>query len=77
MIRVRLTGEQRQDLHLRARREVGRVSEPIHFALLSDRSHSSPKIADLFCYCAGLAEAVSGQGSQGCATNPAVGVLLS
>lgn len=52
MIRVHLTGEQRQDLRLRARHEVGRVSERIHFVLLSDRGYSPPKIADLlFGYC--------------------------
>jgi transposase len=54
MIRVHLTDEERQDLRLRARREVGRVSERIHFVLLSDRGYSSPQIADLFGYCAAM-----------------------
>jgi putative transposase len=52
MIRVHLTDEQRQELHLRARREVGRVSERIHFVLLCDREYSPPQIAHLFGYCA-------------------------
>ena len=51
MIRVHLSAEQRQELRLRARCEVGRVSERIHFVLLSDRGHSPPQIADLFGYC--------------------------
>jgi len=54
MIRVHLTAEERQDLRLRARREVGRVSERIHFVLLSDRGYSPPQIADLFGYCAAM-----------------------
>ena len=52
MIRVRLTEEQRQELRTRARQEVGRVSERIHFVLLSDRGKSPPEIADLFGYSA-------------------------
>ena len=51
MIRVHLSAEQRQELRLRARCEVGRVSERIHFVLLSDRGHNPPQIADLFGYC--------------------------
>jgi len=51
MIHVQLTDEQRRDLRLRARREVGRVSERIHFVLLSDQGHSPPEIAELFGYC--------------------------
>jgi len=50
MIRVRLTNEQRRELRLLARREVGRVSERIHFVLLSDQDKSPPQIADLFGY---------------------------
>jgi hypothetical protein len=52
MIRVCLTDEQRRELRLLARREVGRVSERIHFVLLSDRGKSPPQIADLFGYSA-------------------------
>ena len=52
MIRIHLTEEQCQDLRLRARREVGRVSERIHFVLLSDQGKSPPEIADLFGYSA-------------------------
>jgi hypothetical protein len=37
-------------LRLRTYREVGRVSERIHFVLLSDRGHSLPKMAGLFGY---------------------------
>ena len=54
MIRVHLTDEERQDLRLRARREVGRVSERIHFVLLSDRGYSPRQIAGLFGYCAAM-----------------------
>lgn len=50
MTRVRLTDEQRRELRLLARREVGRVSERIHFVLLSDQGKSPPQIADLFGY---------------------------
>lgn len=50
MIRVHLTEEQRQELRARARQEVGRVSERIHFVLLSGRGKSPPEIADLFGY---------------------------
>jgi transposase len=35
---------------LQARQEVGRVSERIHFVLLSSRGYSAPKIAELFAY---------------------------
>jgi len=56
MIRAHLTGEQHQNLHLRARHELGRVSERIHFVLLSDRGYSSPEVADLlFGYCETIA----------------------
>lgn len=51
MIRVHLSDEERQELRSLARHEVGRVSERIHFVLLSDRGYSPPKIADLFGYC--------------------------
>jgi len=52
MIRVQLTDEQRQELRLFARREVGRVSERAHFVLLSDQGKSPPEIAGLFGYSA-------------------------
>jgi len=51
MICVHLTDEERQESRLRARREVGRVSERIRFVLLSDQGYSPPQIADLFGYC--------------------------
>jgi len=51
MLRVHLTDEERQALRLHARREVGHVSERIHFVLLSDRDYSPPEIAHLFGYC--------------------------
>ncbi|MBI1880686.1 MAG: helix-turn-helix domain-containing protein [Chloroflexi bacterium] len=35
---------------MQARREVGRVSERIHFVLLSSRGYSAPKIAEVFAY---------------------------
>ncbi len=52
MIHVHLTREERQDLRARARREIGRVSERIHFVLLADQGKSSPEIAALFGYSA-------------------------
>lgn len=51
MIRVQLNDDQRQELRRLARQEVGRVSERIHFVLLSDQGHSPPEIARLFGYC--------------------------
>lgn len=51
MIRVQLSDDQRRELRLLARQEVGRVSERIHFVLLSDQGHSPPEIAQLFHYC--------------------------
>jgi len=47
MICVHLTDEERQELRLRARREVGRVSERIRFVLLSDQGYS-PNSVQLF-----------------------------
>ncbi|MFQ5814727.1 MAG: IS630 family transposase [Anaerolineae bacterium] len=53
MIRVRLKDdEERKALRLRARREVGRVSERIHFVLLSDQDYSPPDIGELLGYSA-------------------------
>jgi transposase len=37
-------------LELQARREVGRVSERIHFVLLSNRGYSAAQIAEIFDY---------------------------
>jgi len=50
MIRVCLSKAQRQDLRARARQEIGRVSERIHFVLLSDQGKSPSEIASLFGY---------------------------
>jgi len=77
MIRVRLTDEQRQELRLLARREVGRVSERIHFVLLSDQGKSPPQIADLFGYSAASVrqwlERYLAQGVQGLYDKPRSG----
>jgi transposase len=77
MIRVRLTDEQRQELRLLARREVGRVSELIHFVLLSDQGKSPPQIADLFGYSAASVrqwlERYLAQGVQGLYDKPRSG----
>jgi len=51
MIRIHLAGEERQELRREARRAVGRVSERIHFVLLSDQGYSPPKIGAIFGYC--------------------------
>lgn len=50
MIRVHLSDDHRQHLHLLARREVGRVAQRLHFILLSDQGHSPPQIAALWRY---------------------------
>lgn len=51
MIRVRLKDdEERKALGLRARREVGRVSERIHFVLLSDQGYSPSEIGGFLGY---------------------------
>ena len=50
MIQITLAEMQKQELQLEARRAVGRVSERIHFVLLSDRGYSAPTIAELFSY---------------------------
>jgi transposase len=52
MIRIQLTDEERQELRREARRTVGRVSERIHFVLLSDQGYSPPRIEAIFGYCA-------------------------
>lgn len=52
MIRITLTVEQEQALRLQARQEVGRVSERIHFVLLSHQGRSAPEIAATFGYTA-------------------------
>ena len=52
MIRISLTDEERQELRREARRTVGRVSERIHFVLLSDQGYSPPMIGAIFGYCA-------------------------
>jgi transposase len=77
MIRVRLTDEHRRELRLLARREVGRVSERIHFVLLSDQGKSPPQIADLFGYSAASVrqwlERYLAQGVQGLYDEPRSG----
>jgi len=50
MIRVTLTDEQRTALRQAARTAVGRVSERMHFVLLSDQGHAPPEIAELLGY---------------------------
>jgi transposase len=77
MIRVCLTDEHRRELRLLARREVGRVSERIHFVLLSDQGKSPPQIADLFGYSAASVrqwlERYLAQGVQGLYDEPRSG----
>lgn len=48
MIRIQLNEEERTTLRARARQEVGRLSERIHFVLLSDQGKSPPEIAAIF-----------------------------
>ncbi len=50
MIQIRLNEIEQQTLQLEARRVVGRISERIHFVLLSNQGYSAPKIASLFSY---------------------------
>lgn len=50
MIQISLTETDQEALQLEARRAVGRVSERLHFVLLSSRGYSAPKIAELFAY---------------------------
>lgn len=50
MLHITLTDEQRQELRQAARQAVGRVSERIHFVLLSDQGHSPPEIGRLLGY---------------------------
>lgn len=50
MIRIHLNEEERATLRARARQEVGRVAERIHFVLLSDQGKSPPEIAAIFGY---------------------------
>ena len=52
MIRVTLTDDQRTELRQAARTAVGRLSERIHFVLLSDQGHLPPEIAELLGYVA-------------------------
>ena len=53
MIRITLTKERKKTaLRLQARQEVGRVSERIHFVLLSHQGYSPPAIAELYGYTA-------------------------
>lgn len=50
MLRIQLNDNQRHELRLLARQEIGRVSERIHFVLMSDQGKSPPVIADTFGY---------------------------
>jgi putative transposase len=50
MLHVTLTDEQRKELGQAARQAVGRVSERIHFVLLSGQGHSPPEIGALLGY---------------------------
>ena len=50
MIRLELNDTEQMDLQLEARRAVGRVSERIHFVLLSGQGNSPPEIGDLMGY---------------------------
>lgn len=50
MLRIQLNDNQRYELRLLARQEIGRVSERIHFVLMSDQGKSPPMIADTFGY---------------------------
>lgn len=49
-MRVELSPEERQEFQVRARQEIGRVSERIHFVLLSDQGQSPPEIGQLLGY---------------------------
>jgi transposase len=50
MLRIELNDIQRQELRLLARREIGRVSERLHFVMLSDIGKSPPEIGMLLGY---------------------------
>lgn len=50
MLRLELNDTEQKELQLQARREVGRVSERIHFVLLSAQGHSPPEIGELMGY---------------------------
>ena len=50
MIRLEVNHSEQMDLQLQARQAVGRVSERIHFVLLSAQGHSAPEIGALMGY---------------------------
>ena len=50
MLRLKLNDTEKTDLQLQARRAVGRVSERIHFVLLSAQGYSPSEIGDLMGY---------------------------
>ncbi len=50
MLHIQLNDIQRHELRLLARREIGRVSERLHFVLLSDAGKSPPEIGALLGY---------------------------
>ena len=50
MIRLELNDNEKMELQLQARRVVGRVSERIHFVLLSAQGYSPPEIGRVMGY---------------------------
>ena len=50
MIRLELNDTEQRELRLEARCAVGRVSERIHFVLLSGKGYSAPEIGELMGY---------------------------
>jgi transposase len=50
MLRLELNNTEQMDLQLEARRAVGRVSERMHFVLLSAQGYSPPEIGTLMGY---------------------------
>src|SRR5512138_912350 len=50
MLRLELNHTEQMDLQRQARRAIGRVSERIHFVLLSAQGYSPPEIGELMGY---------------------------
>jgi transposase len=50
MLRLELNHTEQMDLQLEARRAIGRVSERIHFVLLSAQGYTPPEIGELMGY---------------------------
>ena len=57
MIRVQLSTVETQQLQAQARKEVGRVSERIHFVLLCGQGQSAPEIGQMLGYTAATVRA--------------------